>query len=125
MHGFRRKRKFAAPILNPHAYLKGEARCAHAYIVTHRAAAALLESAPLTLPIDFQITRAMREHGLRGVWVEPWLAAQGDFGECVTNDLGADCITKEKYHRQFDNRLATDEKTCALWNDVPKPGSLP
>eukprot|EP00672_Neobodo_designis_P023870 CAMPEP_0174840602 /NCGR_PEP_ID=MMETSP1114-20130205/8787_1 /TAXON_ID=312471 /ORGANISM="Neobodo designis, Strain CCAP 1951/1" /LENGTH=465 /DNA_ID=CAMNT_0016074759 /DNA_START=40 /DNA_END=1434 /DNA_ORIENTATION=- len=107
MHAYRRKRKMAAPLLNPHAYLKTEARCAHAYLVTNRAAVELLQSMPLTLPIDFQITSAMRERGLRSVWAEPWLSIQGDFGECVTMELGAGCVSKEKYTRQFDEAFAS------------------
>merc|ERR1711964_937409 len=124
MHAYRRKRKMSAPQLNSHAYLKAEARCAHAYLVTNRGAAALLQSMPLTLPIDFQITTAMRERGLRSVWAEPWLSIQGDFGECVTNELGAGCVSKEKYTRQFDEAFASDAGECSKYHTVPKPGSV-
>jgi hypothetical protein len=124
MHAYRRKRKMLGAQLNPHAYLKAEARCAHAYLVTNRAAVALLQSMPLTLPIDFQITTAMRERGLRSVWAEPWLSVQGDFGECVTNELGAGCVSKEKYTRQFDEAFAQTPAECAKFHTVPAQGSV-
>ena len=123
MHAYRKKRKMAAPQLNAHAYLKTEARCAHAYLVTNRAAALLLQSMPLTLPIDFQITSAMRERGLRSVWAEPWLSIQGGFGSCVTNQLGAKCFN-EKYTREFDENFATDRAECAKYHAVPKAGTV-
>jgi hypothetical protein len=121
LHAYRRK--FPSPQMTKHAFLRSEARCAHAYIVTNRAAHALLQSMPATLPIDFQITRAARERQLRVLWVEPWLSVQGAFGECVTNKLGAGCPSVEKYSRDFDERFARDPGACRSFERVPAVGS--
>ncbi len=125
MRMFGWRRKFRTVQLSKHLFEKQEARCAHAFVVTLQGAKALLASIPLTLPIDFQITRAMVEWNLRAVWVEPYLSVQGDTGECVTNDLGAGCVSVEKGIdlRPFDVRFLKDSKVNAMWDVVPEHNS--
>lgn len=92
MHAHRKR--YAAPRWTEHLYLKPEARCAHAYIVTPRGAQKLINSMPLTLPIDFQLSSAFKEEGMTVLWVEPWLAVQGDIdGGCVTMGFYKSCPT--------------------------------
>jgi hypothetical protein len=114
MHGNRPK--FKAVEVSKHFYKKTEARCAHAYAVTLRAARLLLDSVPLTQPIDFQITAAMKETDLNSYWVEPFLAVQGNLGGCVTNDIGAKCVSAEKkIAKQFKPENARDPSMRKLW----------
>jgi GR25 family glycosyltransferase involved in LPS biosynthesis len=117
MHAWRRK--FMTKQITKHVYEKAEARCAHAYIVSQAGARKLLQSFPLTLPIDFQMTSAMREHHMRSYWVEPFLSVQGNVGGCVTNDLGAGCVSVSKYDVAFDVKFADVTRVDALWHDVP------
>ena len=114
MHGNRPK--FKAIEVSKHFYRKTEARCAHAYIVNLHAARMLIDSVPLTMPIDFQMTAAMKETKLNCYWVEPFLAVQGNLGGCVTNDIGAKCVSAEKkIKKEFLPENAKDPRFRKLW----------
>ncbi len=85
---YAQRKRYAAKKLTDHLYEKQEARCAHAYVVSPRGAQRILNSMPLTLPIDFQLSTAFKEEDLTVLWVEPWLAVQGDIdGGCVTEEF--------------------------------------
>jgi hypothetical protein len=119
MHATRRK--FRSPRVGPHLFERGEARCAHAYVVTAAAARALLQSMPLTSAIDFQLNAAFREAQgrVRVFWTEPWLAVQGDYGDCVTKHFGGkQCYSVHKYERSFDVKFASDPAAVSTWNDT-------
>jgi GR25 family glycosyltransferase involved in LPS biosynthesis len=120
MHAYRKK--FRADRVSKHVFLKPEARCAHAYVVTARGAERFLAAMPLTLPIDFQLTSAVREAGLRAMWVEPWLSVQGSFGGCVTQDIYKSCPSVEKYDRAYDVKFVNDSSVDAMWDVVPDIG---
>ena len=123
MHAYRRKYKNMKK-LSKHLYEKQEARCAHAFLVTKEGAKKLLAAIPLTFPIDFQMTAAMGESGLRTLWVEPFLSVQGNIDGCVTNDLGAKCVSIEKYDRAFDIAYVNDSAVLKSWENVPEMGSV-
>lgn len=109
--------KYKATFVWKHFYKKQEARCAHAYIVTLAAARKLLSSVPLTLPIDYQISAAMKETNLQCYWIEPWLSVQGPIGGCVTEDLGAKCVSVvKKLEHQFHHTKANQEQLQKLWD---------
>eukprot|EP00760_Papus_ankaliazontas_P037963 PhM_4_TR87/c0_g1_i1/m.34155 len=115
MHG--QRAKYKATFVSKHFYRKPEARCAHAYIVSLNGARKLLDAVPLTLPIDFQMSAAMKEGGLNSYWVEPWLSVQGPIGGCVTEDLGVGCVSVvKKLEPQFDHRRANDARLRQKWN---------
>ena len=117
MHAYRRK--FQTRLISKHIYEKREARCAHAYILSQAGARKLLASFPLTLPIDFQITAAMKEFEMASYWVEPFLSVQGNVGGCVTNDLGAGCVSVSKYDVAFDAKFADTTRVDEMWDAVP------
>jgi GR25 family glycosyltransferase involved in LPS biosynthesis len=118
MHAWRRK--FNATMITKHVYRKQEARCAHAFVVSQRGARRLLSSLPLSQAIDFQMTSAMHETNMDVYWVEPFLSVQGKTGECVTNlDLGARCVSTEKYSKEFDGRFVNDTTVYESWESVP------
>lgn len=122
MHAYRGK--FRTTKLSKHLYAKLEARCAHAFLVSDAAAKRFVASAPFTLPIDFQLTAAMREMDIDCLWVEPWLSIQGDLGGCVTNDIGAGCVSVEKkYNAAFDEKRMNETAVLASWESVPEMGA--
>jgi hypothetical protein len=108
MHANRRRGsgiKFPAPKVSAHTFLRQEARCAHAYVVSRDGAQKIMNSMPLTHPIDFQLNAAFKEEDLKVLWVEPWLAIQGDIdGGCVTASIyKGKCPSVEKNPgREFD-----------------------
>lgn len=140
--------KFKATQITPHLWARAEARCAHAYAVANGAARSFLQSLPLTLPIDFQLSAAMNElaapggpHGaalafgggddvVRAAWVEPWLSVQTDVRDgCVTNGLGAGarCITIDKDSRDpiYQATPAADVVARDDWDRASVPVATP
>lgn len=121
---FAQRPRYRAARVAKNIYEKPEARCAHAYLLSLNGAHHLLASMPLTLPIDYQLTAAMREWKLRGYWIEPWLSAQVELDGCVTQNIGYHkCASTFSWKKlgPFYNRTIFDNGAPLVDSEWEKP----